>query len=99
MLLAAVLEVGGDALIRMGLKGRGIGFIVLGAAVLVGYGLLVNMTALDFGRPMGLYIVLCFVVSQLTTLFVFREPLPLPVLVGGLLIVIGGITMVCWRNP
>ncbi len=73
MLLAAILEVGGDALIRMGLKGRGISFMVLGAAVLVGYGFLVNLTALDFGRLMGLYIVLFFVVAQLTAMLFFEN--------------------------
>jgi small multidrug resistance family-3 protein len=83
----------------MGLKGRGVSFMVLGAAVLVGYGFLVNLTALDFGRLMGLYIVLFFVVSQLTALVLFRERLPLPVLVGGLLIVAGGVTMIFWRAP
>ena len=42
--LAALLEVGGDALIRKGLRGFGAGFIVLGVAALGSYGIVVNMT-------------------------------------------------------
>ncbi len=98
MLIAASMEVGGDALIRSGLKGRGVLLLVLGAAMLVGYGFLVNLTALDFGRLMGLYIVIFFVVSQATALLIFREKLPLPVVVGGILVIGGGLTMACWRG-
>src|ERR1700737_1381070 len=42
-LIAAFLEVGGDAIIRMGLRGRGTILIVIGFAVLGSYGLIVNM--------------------------------------------------------
>jgi drug/metabolite transporter superfamily protein YnfA len=54
LLSAAILEVGGDALIRTGLKGGGLLFMLMGAAILVGYGFMVNLTHLDFGRPMGM---------------------------------------------
>ena len=96
MVLAASLEVGGDALIRSGLKGGGSLLMVLGATVLVGYGFMVNLTSLDFGRLMGLYIVIFFVVAQLTAMLFFREKLPLPVLAGGALVIAGGLTMTCW---
>ena len=98
LVLAAVMEVGGDALIRSGLKSGGGLLMVLGAAVLVGYGFMVNLTALDFSRLMGLYIVIFFVVAQLTAMLFFRERLPLPVLLGGALVVGGGLTMACWRT-
>lgn len=53
LVVAALLEVGGDALVRWGLKGgRWYGFAA-GAAVLFGYGLSVNLPKWDFGRLMG----------------------------------------------
>jgi small multidrug resistance family-3 protein len=99
MVLAAVLEVGGDALIRSGLKGGGGLLMALGAIVLVCYGFMVNLTSLDFSRLMGLYIVIFFVVAQLTAMLFLGEKPPLPVLVGGILVMGGGLTMACWRAP
>ena len=97
LLTAALLEVGGDALVRWGLKsGRILGF-VLGAAVLFGYGLIVNLPRWDFGRLLGVYIVLFFVVSQVTGVFLFGETLSMGRLVGGALIVAGGICMMVWK--
>jgi len=95
--LAAALEVGGDALVRAGLKNRGVLLMVAGGAVLVAYGFMVNMTRLDFGRLMGVYIVLFFLVAQLTAVVIFKEKLPLPVIAGGALIVLGGLTMTLWK--
>jgi multidrug transporter EmrE-like cation transporter len=95
--LAAVLEVGGDALVRWGLKGgRWIG-LAAGAAVLFGYGLSVNLPKWDFGRLMGVYIAVFFVVSQIVAGVFFHERLALPTLVGGALIVAGGILISVWR--
>ena len=98
LLMAAALEVGGDALIRSGLKGGGGLLLALGAAVLVSYGFMVNLTSLDFGRLMGLYIVIFFVVAQLTATLFFRERLLAPVVVGGVLVIGGGLVMACWRT-
>jgi small multidrug resistance family-3 protein len=98
LVLAAVLEVAGDALIRSGLKGRGVALMAAGGAVLVGYGFMVNLTHLDFGRLMGLYIVLFFVVAQLVSVLIFKERLHLPVVVGGAMIVAGGVLMTVWRT-
>ncbi len=73
LVLAALLEVGGDALIRGGLQRRGVLLLLSGAATLVIYGFMVNMTKLDFSRLMGLYIVLFFLVAQSVAVLVFRE--------------------------
>ena len=95
--LAAVLEVGGDALVRWGLKsGRWIG-LALGAGVLFGYGLSVNLPRWDFGRLMGVYIAAFFVVSQAVAVVFFHERLQAPTLVGGALIVAGGLLITVWR--
>jgi len=94
---AATLEVGGDALVRWGLKsGRLLGF-ALGAAVLFLYGLSVNLPKWDFGKLMGVYIALFFLVSQLTAVFIFHERPALPTLVGGALIVLGGLVIAFWK--
>lgn len=97
LILAALLEVGGDACVRWGLKsGRWIG-LALGAAVLFGYGLSVNLPKWDFGRLMGVYIAVFFVASQTVAVLVFKERLQLPAIVGGALIVSGGVLMTAWR--
>ena len=87
--LAAVLEVSGDFLMRVGLGGRRWGFVA-GALVLAGYGLLVNQPAWGFGRTLGLYIAVFFIVSQLVALLTGGER-PSPSLwLGGAFIVVGG---------
>ena len=97
LILAALLEVGGDACVPWGLKsGKWIG-LALGAAVLFGYGLSVNLPKWDFGRLMGVYIAVFFVVSQTVAVLVFKERLQLPAVVGGALIITGGVVMTAWR--
>jgi small multidrug resistance family-3 protein len=97
LVVAAVLEVGGDALLRLGLERRGFALMAAGGLVLVAYGFMVNLTKLDFSRLMGLYIVLFFVVAQAVAVLLFREKLALPVLAGGALIIAGGLTMTLWQ--
>ena len=97
LLGAALLEVGGDALVRWGLKsGHWIGF-ALGAVVLFSYGVVVNLPRWDFSQLLGIYIVLFFIVSQLTGYIIFQEAFSQGRLMGGFLIVAGGICMVVWK--
>jgi small multidrug resistance family-3 protein len=98
LVVAALLEVGGDALVRAGLERRAVAPMLAGGAVLVAYGFMVNLTKLDFSRLMGVYIVIFFLVAQGVAVLVFKERLALPVLVGGLLVVSGGLTMTLWRQ-
>ncbi len=93
LVLAAALEVGGDALIRAGLGRRAAGFLLAGALTLVVYGLMVNLTGLDFSRLMGVYIVIFFLVAQATAIIFFHETPGRPVVAGGALIVLGGVVM------
>ena len=51
---AAILEVGGDALIRKGLRGSGWAAIAAGCVVLACYGLMVNTVKWDFSNSRGL---------------------------------------------
>ena len=97
LILAAILEVGGDALIRSGLKSNGILLLISGAAVLIAYGFMVNLTKLNFGRLMGIYIVLFFLVAQLVSVLIFKEKMPIGVIVGGTLVTAGGLLMTLWH--
>ena len=90
LLVAALLEVGGDAAMRVGLRGQAWGYF-LGAALLSVYGLLVNQPALGFGRLLGLYIVVFFVVSQAFAWVAFGERPGLSLFAGGSLIIAGGL--------
>ena len=91
--LAAVLEVSGDFLMRVGLGGRRWGLLVAGTLVLAGYGLLVNQPDWGFGRTLGLYIAVFFVTSQIVAFLAAGER-PSPSLwLGGAFIVAGGLVI------
>jgi drug/metabolite transporter superfamily protein YnfA len=87
---AAILEVGGDAVIRKGLRGGFIWFIVAGFLMLGCYGVVVNTVKWDFSRLLGVYVAVFAVVSVLAGRFVFRETIPLTTWVGLAIIVAGG---------
>jgi small multidrug resistance family-3 protein len=93
LITAALLEVGGDALVRWGLKGGRILGFVLGAVTLFAYGVIVNTPKWDFGRLLGIYIAIFFVVSQVLSVVVFREGLRVQTLIAGVLISSGGIIL------
>jgi drug/metabolite transporter superfamily protein YnfA len=88
--LAAGLEVGGDALVRIGLGGRAAA-MAAGAVTLFAYGILVNKSGLDFNRLMGVYIAIFFVVSQVISFIVFKQIPDGRILLGGGFIVAGGL--------
>jgi drug/metabolite transporter superfamily protein YnfA len=88
---AAILEVGGDALIRKGLRGSGLALIVAGFAVLGCYGLVVNIVRWDFSRLLGVYVAVFAVISVLAGRVVFREHVPFSTWVGLAVIVAGGL--------
>lgn len=92
--VAAILEAGGDALMRNGLHAgssvnKGM-FFGLGALVLFAYGYTVNAPPWDFGKLLGLYVVFFFVVAQLISWMFFHQRPDGAVLIGGALIVCGG---------
>jgi drug/metabolite transporter superfamily protein YnfA len=87
---AAVLEVGGDAVVRKGLRGSSLLIVLMGAAVLGGYGVVVNIVKWDFSRLLGVYVAVFAVVSVLFGRFVFRESIPGATWVGLGVIVAGG---------
>ncbi|MBI3768254.1 MAG: hypothetical protein HY271_07120 [Deltaproteobacteria bacterium] len=92
LLVAATLEIAGDAAIRAGLVRAKWPFVLAGAALLVAYGLVVNVNrTIHFGRLMGVYIAVFFVMSQIVGLIAFGERPSGRVLLGGALIVAGGL--------
>lgn len=56
MLIAAALEVAGDAMIRIGLRGKGWLMVVVGFAVLGSYGVAINQLPIDFSKLLGAYV-------------------------------------------
>jgi drug/metabolite transporter superfamily protein YnfA len=92
LITAAMLEVGGDALIRVGLRGR-YAIMFAGAIALFAYGIMVNQSRLDFGKLMGAYIAVFFATSQIVALGWFHDIPDVKVVVGGALIMIGGVVM------
>jgi len=97
LLVAAVLEAGGDALIRNGLQTSAtttrLTSFALGALVLFSYGYVVNKPAWDFGRLLGVYIVFFFLVAQGIAWLVFNQRPTTPIVIGGAFIVVGGVVI------
>ena len=102
LLVAAVLEAGGDALVRKGLQSptmvKQVEFILLGGLTLLGYGVVVNLPPWDFGKLLGIYVTLFFLVAQLINYFGFGQKPSLAILIGGALIISGGLVITFWRT-
>jgi small multidrug resistance family-3 protein len=90
---AALLEVGGDAVVRRGLRGGGAAFIVAGFMTLGCYGLVVNSVRWDFSRLIGVYVGFFALVSVLVGRFVFKESVSLSTWAGLVLILAGGMVI------
>jgi small multidrug resistance family-3 protein len=91
--VAAVLEVAGDAMIRKGLRGSGLVLIASGFVVLGCYGLVVNLVQWDFSRLLGVYVAVFAVVSVLCGRFAFGDDVPASTWVGLAIIVTGGLVI------
>ena len=89
LFVAALCEVGGDAMIRSGLRGKGAALVVLGAAALGAYGIVVNLLPVDFSRMLGTYVAFFAVVSVLCGRVVFGETVATSTWVGLAVIVAG----------
>jgi drug/metabolite transporter superfamily protein YnfA len=87
---AALLEVGGDAVVRKGLRGSSLVVILLGGAMLGFYGVVVNTVKWDFSRLLGVYVAVFALVSVLFGRFVFKEDVPVATWAGLAVIIAGG---------
>ena len=90
---AALLEVGGDAVVRQGLRGRSWALIAAGGLMLAGYGLVVNLVRWDFSRLLGVYVSVFALVSVLIGRFWFQEVVPGSTWAGLGLILLGGLVI------
>jgi small multidrug resistance family-3 protein len=86
--LAAFLEAYGDSFFQVSFyrssgAGRVLAFVA-GVAVLAAYGSVVNVPRWDFGKLLGVYVVLFFLMA--------------PIYAGGSLIVAGGLVIAFWKG-
>ena len=100
--LAAYLEVQGDACFQSGLYHssgtKQVSWFAAGTAVLVCYSLFLNSSKIDFGKLLGIYVVLFFVVAQIVAKLQFHQSPSKPIYVGGAFIAIGGLVMTLWKT-
>ena len=99
---AAFLEAFGDSLFQTGFyRSSGLArvlAIVAGAVVLASYGSVVNLPRWNFGKLLGVYVVLFFVVAQILNRVRFGQMPTVPIYLGGSLIVVGGLVIAFWRG-
>jgi drug/metabolite transporter superfamily protein YnfA len=97
LLLAAILEAGGDALVRSSIHASSlttrVALLALGAIVLCAYGYAVNRPPWDFGRVIGVYVVFFFLVAQAISWLAFNQRPTGPIVLGGAFVVVGGVIM------
>ena|ERR1700743_2390348 len=103
LVVATVLEVSGDAIVRIalydhpGLTAARVGLFLAGAVLVIGYSTFLNLAPLEFREVVGLYIATLFVVWQIVNFAFFRTLPTAPVWVGGTLIVVGGTIVSFWK--
>ncbi|NYF80328.1 hypothetical protein [Granulicella arctica] len=99
--LAALLEVCGDACFQSGLyRASGTAsalWFTAGTLILGAYGLFVNLPQWDFGKLLGVYVVLFFLFAQIVAKVRFHQSPTVPILAGGALIVAGGLVITFWK--
>ncbi len=96
LFFAAVLEAGGDALVRKGLHATTSArpaYFLAGATLLFAYSYFVNTPPWEFGRLLGVYVVFFFLVAQAISWLFFGQAPTAGTLLGGGLIVAGGIVV------
>jgi drug/metabolite transporter superfamily protein YnfA len=90
---AAILEVGGDALIRRGLRGGGGLLVALGFLTLGSYGVVVNLLDLDFSRLLAAYVGIFAVASVAFGRLAFGDQVPASTWVGLAIILAGSLVV------
>ena len=93
LVVAALFEVGGDALIRAGLRGKGYLLVALGFVVLGSYGVVLNQIAIDFSKLLGVYVGLFAAVSILFGRFLFHEAIPTSTWLGLGIVLVGSVVI------
>jgi hypothetical protein len=102
LIVAAFLEAFGDSFFQAGFYratgwGR-VAALVAGAVVLASYGSIVNLPRWDFGRLIGVYVAVFFLMAQVLNKIRFGQSPTAPIYAGGALIVAGGLVMTFWQG-
>lgn len=99
--VAAYLEVQGDACFQSGLyqslryeASRLVRCGNCGSCLLQP---VLNSSRIDFGKLLGIYVVLFFLVAQVVAKLQFHQSPSKPIYVGGAFIAIGGLIMTLWK--
>jgi len=95
--IAAFLEAYGDSCFQSALyRASGVSRVLAfvgGAVSLAAYGLVVNAPRWEFGKLLGVYVVLFFLLAQIVARVKFGQAPTLPILIGGAFICIGGLVI------
>jgi hypothetical protein len=101
LVIATLLEVSGDAVVRMAIYNHvgafRVALFLAGAVLLFGYGSFLNLAPIEFGRVVGLYIATLFVVWQVINFIFFRTLPTMPICVGGGMVIAGGAIITFWQ--
>jgi hypothetical protein len=101
LIAATTLEVSGDAIVRLAIYDHvgvyRIALFAAGAALLLGYGTLLNLAPFEFGQVIGIYLATLFVIWQIINFVFFRALPTVPIMVGGALVVAGGAIITFWK--
>lgn len=102
VLVATLLEVSGDAIIRKCIYeysgGVRIGLFIVSAILLFGYGFFLNLAPVEFGQVVGLYITMLFITFQVANYIAFQTLPTVPIMVGGTLVIAGGLIITFWKQ-
>jgi len=102
LIVATALEVSGDAIIRKTIYEHTgvarISFGLIGTLLLFGYGFFLNLAPVEFGEVVGLYIATLFIMWQVISYITFKSIPTLPVIIGGLFVVSGGLIITFWKQ-
>ena len=90
-IIAAILEIGGDAVIRKGLRSSGLLLIITGFLMLGCYGIIVNTLRWDFSKILGIYVAFFAAISILAGRLVFKESAPASTWIGMAVIICGAL--------
>jgi hypothetical protein len=101
LLMAASLEAWGDSFFQASFyRASGLGRLLAflaGAVVLALYGSIVNVPRWEFGKLIGVYVAMFFLVAQVIAKVRFGQSPTFPIYAGGTLIVAGGLVIALWR--
>ncbi len=102
VLFATIFEVAGDAIIRHSIYNHAgtarVALMLSGAVLLFLYGTALNLAPVEFREVVGLYIATLFIVWQIGNYITFKTLPSLPVIVGGVLIIAGGLIVTFWKK-